>query len=183
MAREPEHADGFALLLAAAVGTGVHYLGFGYGPIFFVMFGAWIFFGLLFRSLIARGFTVLSGALDGAAIVWGILICFVLFFLRFNGEYMKYVMVGIIVFLAVAFRVLRTLGFIRIVVDEKRRPAIPGYMKSAVYLRDGGMCRRCRSRDHIEYDHIIPWSKGGRHSIDNLQLLCRTCNRRKGARY
>lgn len=34
----------------------------------------------------------------------------------------------------------------------------------------------------IEIDHIVPESRGGSADPSNLQLLCRTCNRRKGAR-
>ncbi len=33
-----------------------------------------------------------------------------------------------------------------------------------------------------EFDHVIPWSKGGDSSIDNIDDACRTCNRQKGAR-
>lgn len=31
----------------------------------------------------------------------------------------------------------------------------------------------------LEADHIIPWSRGGTTTWDNLQLLCRSCNRAK----
>ena len=33
----------------------------------------------------------------------------------------------------------------------------------------------------MEADHITPWSKGGRTSADNCQMLCLEDNRRKGA--
>ncbi len=31
----------------------------------------------------------------------------------------------------------------------------------------------------MEYDHIFPLSKGGKTILNNLQLLCRNCNRKK----
>ena len=34
----------------------------------------------------------------------------------------------------------------------------------------------------MEFDHIIPLSKGGKTELKNLQLLCRKCNRNKGAK-
>lgn len=34
-------------------------------------------------------------------------------------------------------------------------------------------------RKEMEGDHIIPWSKGGKTTIENLQMLCRACNNTK----
>lgn len=44
-------------------------------------------------------------------------------------------------------------------------------------------CFACGSRERIEIDHIIPLSKNGRHSIGNLQALCRSCNASKGNKF
>lgn len=56
---------------------------------------------------------------------------------------------------------------------------IPDKVKRAVWERDGGLCRSCRSAVDIEFDHITPVSKGGDGSEQNIQLLCRPCNRKK----
>ena len=62
--------------------------------------------------------------------------------------------------------------------------------KLSAYERQKGLCANpsCpQGKDHkfdlseMEADHITPWSQGGKTTIDNLQLLCRDCNRRKGA--
>jgi len=44
-------------------------------------------------------------------------------------------------------------------------------------------CVFCGSDDNIEIDHVIPLVKGGKHSIGNLQALCRKCNRSKSDKY
>jgi hypothetical protein len=54
-----------------------------------------------------------------------------------------------------------------------------------VMLRDEFRCRLCgrspatHSGMHLEIDHIVPWSKGGETTDDNLQTLCSDCNRGK----
>lgn len=63
----------------------------------------------------------------------------------------------------------------------RRRETIPQAVKVEVWQRDGGRCVECSSRDRLEFDHMIPLSMGGSNTARNLQLLCETCNRRKGA--
>ncbi|WP_408962540.1 HNH endonuclease [Pseudanabaena mucicola] len=50
-----------------------------------------------------------------------------------------------------------------------------------VWRRDSGQCVKCSSRENLEYDHIIPVSKGGSNTTRNIELLCEACNRSKGA--
>lgn len=54
--------------------------------------------------------------------------------------------------------------------------------KRTVYTQQGGICTCCGKKceyEEMEGDHIKPWSKGGKTEIENLQMLCRDCNRRK----
>jgi len=50
-----------------------------------------------------------------------------------------------------------------------------------VWNRDGGRCRNCGADRHLQFDHIIPKSKGGSGVAENVELLCRDCNLRKRA--
>jgi hypothetical protein len=58
---------------------------------------------------------------------------------------------------------------------------IPQWMRQEVWNRCRGACVECGSTFYLEYDHIIPLSRGGATSANNLQLLCRGCNQRKGS--
>lgn len=51
-----------------------------------------------------------------------------------------------------------------------------------IYKRDGYRCIYCGSRDRLTLDHVIPRSKGGRDSWQNLATACQGCNTAKGNR-
>ena len=58
-------------------------------------------------------------------------------------------------------------------------------LKVQVLMRDGNRCRLCGVEcndglHNIHFDHIIPWSKGGETTLENLQVLCSDCNLAKG---
>jgi len=56
--------------------------------------------------------------------------------------------------------------------------------KRSTYEKQKGICVKCRKKfeiEEMEADHITPWSKGGKTDLENCQMLCADCNRRKGA--
>lgn len=63
--------------------------------------------------------------------------------------------------------------------------AFPEDIKLAAWERQNHVCPLCgREFDYefMEGDHITPWREGGRTVVENCQMLCRDCNRRKGAK-
>ena len=67
---------------------------------------------------------------------------------------------------------------------EERRTTrtIPRAVMLQVVRRDGQICRMCQRNvpdNEVEFDHVIPYSRGGPTSAENLRLVCRSCNRRK----
>lgn len=65
--------------------------------------------------------------------------------------------------------------------QEETDRYIPSEVKLSVWRRDQGKCVQCGSKEKLEYDHIIPISRGGSNTDRNVQLLCETCNRKKAA--
>ncbi|MFD2909586.1 HNH endonuclease [Flavobacterium ardleyense] len=65
---------------------------------------------------------------------------------------------------------------------KHERESIPTNVKVAVWKRDKEKCVNCFSNSKLEFDHIIPVSKGGANTIKNIQLLCLSCNRKKGSK-
>lgn len=66
--------------------------------------------------------------------------------------------------------------------QEGKRQPIPQDVMDKVWNRDGGKCTFCGSQENIEFDHIIPFSKGGSNTYRNLQILCKKCNLKKSDR-
>lgn len=64
--------------------------------------------------------------------------------------------------------------------DPPKKVKIPRSMAKAVFERDAYRCVTCGSHIDLTCDHVIPESKGGPATLDNLQTMCRSCNCRKG---
>lgn len=62
---------------------------------------------------------------------------------------------------------------------KNKREVITEEVRHEVWRRDQGKCVICGSNRNLEYDHILPFSKGGSNTARNIQILCETCNRRK----
>ena len=56
--------------------------------------------------------------------------------------------------------------------SESPRERIPPEVRRAVWIRDQGRCARCGGREKLEYDHIVPVSRGGSNTERNIELLC-----------
>lgn len=54
--------------------------------------------------------------------------------------------------------------------------------KSLIYKRDGNKCQYCGSTKNLTIDHVIPKSKSGKDTWDNLVVACSPCNSKKGDR-
>jgi hypothetical protein len=69
-----------------------------------------------------------------------------------------------------------------LILDQEWLPQaarVPGKTKEVLWARDGGKCKFCDSREDLTIDHIRPLSYGGTHAIQNLQILCRSCNSKR----
>lgn len=85
---------------------------------------------------------------------------------------------------------------VRAAVHHKRRDALGGFLVPAKSLlrtlrKYGGRCAYCQVRltapsrsenTGLQWDHVVPLSRGGRHSIGNLLPACKRCNQEKNAK-
>lgn len=56
---------------------------------------------------------------------------------------------------------------------------VPAWLKRVIAAADRHRCVYCGARRGLQYDHILPWDRGGLSSLFNLALLCCDCNRIK----
>jgi 5-methylcytosine-specific restriction endonuclease McrA len=72
--------------------------------------------------------------------------------------------------------VIRLVSYVRVPRDTHRRKIT----RRAVFARDDWTCQYCGARNNLTVDHVIPRSKGGGSTWDNIVASCAPCNRRKG---
>lgn len=68
------------------------------------------------------------------------------------------------------------------ITDAERVWKLPPVNRREVLRRDKYACQYCGSTKKLTLDHVIPRSKGGKHSWDNVVIACSGCNSRKGDR-
>lgn len=64
-------------------------------------------------------------------------------------------------------------------------PRTVRFNRRNIYIRDGNRCQYCGcnpSRDDMTIDHVIPRSRGGKSTWENVLLACTKCNTKKGDR-
>lgn len=64
--------------------------------------------------------------------------------------------------------------------DIIKAKAVGRLQRARILERDGYLCQSCGEKNHLCIDHVIPASRGGSSEDDNLQVLCISCNTKKG---
>ncbi len=63
-----------------------------------------------------------------------------------------------------------------------RRSRRPAFTRFNVFLRDRFRCQYCGATGELTFDHLVPRSRGGRTTWDNVVTACASCNLKKGGR-
>ena len=70
-----------------------------------------------------------------------------------------------------------------VVLREYVKPSrASAFTRFNLFLRDEFSCQYCGASSELTFDHVVPRSRGGRTSWDNVVAACSACNLRKGAR-
>jgi 5-methylcytosine-specific restriction endonuclease McrA len=56
----------------------------------------------------------------------------------------------------------------------------PAFTRFNVFLRDRFSCQYCGDDDELTFDHVVPRSKGGLTTWENVVAACSRCNLKKG---
>jgi 5-methylcytosine-specific restriction endonuclease McrA len=76
-------------------------------------------------------------------------------------------------------RVVRLLNYIKVPIKYiQGRPS-----RAMIYKRDRNTCQYCGATSKLTLDHVIPKSKGGDDSWENLVVACSSCNTKKGDKF
>jgi 5-methylcytosine-specific restriction endonuclease McrA len=79
--------------------------------------------------------------------------------------------------------VLQVSEHIRLIgANPGRHWKVPPVSRREVLRRDHHACQYCGSGKRLTLDHVIPRSKGGPHTWNNIVTACESCNSRKGDR-
>lgn len=63
------------------------------------------------------------------------------------------------------------------------KPALhPAFTRFNLFLRDRFVCQYCGTDDDLTFDHLIPRSRGGQTTWENVVAACSPCNLRKGGK-
>ena len=78
---------------------------------------------------------------------------------------------------ALGKRVIRLVNYIKLPYEKlsQNKPS-----RTMIYKRDGHKCQYCGSTKNLTIDHIIPRSRGGEDTWENLVVACSSCNTKKG---
>ena len=68
---------------------------------------------------------------------------------------------------------------LKLYVHQDRPPA---FTRFNLFLRDAFTCQYCGAPDDLTFDHVIPRSRGGRTTWENIVTACARCNLHKGGR-
>ena len=70
-----------------------------------------------------------------------------------------------------------------VVLKQYIRPtSASAFTRFNLFLRDEFKCQYCGSKGDMTFDHIVPRSKGGRTTWENVVASCQKCNLRKGSK-
>ena len=70
-----------------------------------------------------------------------------------------------------------------VVLRDYVKPArTSAFTRFNLFLRDEFTCQYCGAKDHLTFDHVIPRSKGGRTTWENVVASCGPCNLHKGSK-
>lgn len=74
-------------------------------------------------------------------------------------------------------RVIRLINYVRIPFSRLMGTAPT---RNLIMKRDGYTCSYCGAKEQLTIDHILPTSKGGKNSWENMTTCCLKCNSKKG---